>query len=333
MRLAHKRLLATAMGTTMIAAFAACAPESSSDDAADYPSKSLSFIVPAAPGGGWDSTARQLQQTMKSAKLVDQSIDVINRDGGGGATGLSQIVTKDKGDPYTLMVGGLVMIGALEQANSPLKVSDATAIATVTAETEAIVVRSDSPYKSIDDVIAAYKKDPRSVAFGGGSVGGSDQLVLGQLIQVAGGTPKDMKYIPYAGGGEAIAGILSGDVEVGVSGLSEFLGQIEGGKMRLLAISSDEKREVAGEEAPTLKGEGYDVDFVNWRAVYAPPGISADERDGITALIDKVHESKEWKDVLAKQGWADFYKSGDEATDFMKSEETRVKSVMKDLGL
>lgn len=333
MRLAHKRLLATAMGTALIATSAACAPKSSNDDAAAYPSKSLSFVVPAAPGGGWDSTARQLQQTMKSAKLVDQSIEVVNRDGGGGATGLSQIMTKDKGDPYTLMIGGLVMIGALEQASSPLKVSQATAIATMTAETEAIVVKSDSPYKTIDDVLAAYKKDPKSVAFGGGSVGGSDQLVLGLLLKAAGEAPKDMKYIPYAGGGEAIAGILSGDVEVGVSGLSEFQGQIEGGKMRLLAISSDEKKEIDGKEVPTLKGEGYDVDFSNWRAVYAPPGISDSERESIIKLMDKVHESKQWKDVLTKQGWSDFYKSGDEATAFMKSEEARVKSVMKELGL
>jgi len=333
MRLAHQRLLATALGTTLIAASAACAPKSSTDDAADYPSKPISFIVPAAPGGGWDSTARQLQETMKSSKLVDQNIEVINRDGGGGATGLSQLITKEKGDPYTLMVAGLVMIGALEQAESPLKVSQATAIATVTSETEAIVVRSDSPYKSIKDVVDAYKDDPKSVAFGGGSVGGSDQLVLGQLLKVAGTAPKDMKYIPYAGGGEAIAGILSGDVEVGVSGLSEFQGQIEGGKMRLLAISSDEKKEIDGKPVPTLMSEGYDVDFSNWRAVYAPPGISDSEREGITKLIDKVHESKQWKDVLAKQGWSDFYKSGDEATAFMKSEEARVKTVMKELGL
>lgn len=327
------RVVAALAGASLLVTAAACGPAATKDDASGYPSKTVKIMVPAAPGGGWDLTGRNMQQVIQKDKIVDADVEVFNRDGGGGATGLSQLISKEKGDPYQLMIAGLVMIGALEQAKSPLELSQAEAIATLTSETEALVVKSDSKFKTVDDVVDAYKKDPKSVTFGGGSQGGSDHIVAGLLLQAADLEAKDMKYIGYAGGGEATAGILSGDVEVGISGVSEFEGQIEAGKMRLLAITSDEKRDVGGKAAPTLKDAGYDVDFVNWRAIFAPPGISDAERKSIIKMVDDVHKSTGWKGVLKEQGWTDDYRTGDDAQKFVESESKRIEGVLKDLGI
>ncbi|MHA6622208.1 Bug family tripartite tricarboxylate transporter substrate binding protein [Pseudonocardia sp. DLS-67] len=330
------RLIRAAITLGLVVAATACSPPGSpgtgSQDAGTYPSGPVTLLVPAAPGGGWDSTARSLQQVVTEAHLTDQSVEVVNREGGGGATGLAQITGQDSGDPNTLMLGGLVMIGALVQADSPLKVTDATTIATLTSETEAFVVRKDSPFTSIQQVVDQYAADPTSVIFGGGSAGGSDHIAAGLLLKAAGQQPAGLKYVGYAGGGEATAGILSGDVEVGISGLSEFVGQIESGDMRLLAVSSD-AGDVAGQPAPTLQAAGYDVDFVNWRGLFAPPGISDEQKAAITDFVTKIHDSSQWSDILAKRGWADDFRTGDEAAEFVRSQNDTVTGTLQELGL
>ncbi len=258
---------------------------------------------------------------------------MINREGGGGATGLAELTARDKGDPYKLMIGGLVMIGALKQANSPLSVTNATAIATLTSEAEIFVVRADSPFQNIQDVVNAYRADPKSVIFGGGSAGGSDHIVIGEMLQAAKLNPADMNYVGYAGGGEATAGILSGDVKVGVSGVSEFEGQVESGAMRVLAVSSKDEVDVAGKPAPTLTSAGLDVDFVNWRAIFAPPELSDADVEGITAFIDRIHSSEQWKALLEKRGWTDDYRTGDDAAKFVADQEKQTASTLDELGL
>lgn len=327
------------LGTTLaIALTTACAPGGGGNgggggDAANYPSRSIELLVPAKPGGGWDQTARGMQQVVQEAKLTDQSIEVINREGGGGATGLAELTSNDKGNPNTLMIGGLVMIGALKQAGSPLSITDATTIATLTSEAEALVVRADSPFQTITDVINAYKTDPKSVVFGGGSAGGSDQILVGLMLKAAGLAPSDMNYVGYSGGGEATAGILSGDVKVGVSGVSEFEGQIEGGEMRLLAISSDDEVTVAGKPAPTLKSAGLDVDFVNWRAIFAPPGLSDEQVEGITAFVTRIHDAEQWKTLVDERGWTDDFRTGEDAAKFVSDAQDETGSILEELGL
>ncbi|MGH3384587.1 MAG: Bug family tripartite tricarboxylate transporter substrate binding protein [Nocardioidaceae bacterium] len=331
-----RRSVVVTTGLALVVAAAGC--EQSSDgggggETTDYPSETIEIMVPAAAGGGWDLTGRNMQKVLQDEDISSEPVEVVNVEGGGGATGLSQLTSREKGNAHELMITGLVMIGALEQANSPVQLNAATPIATLTAESEAFVVPADSPYQSIADVVAAYEKDPKSVTFGGGSAGGSDHLVAGQLVQAAGAEPADLKYVGYSGGGEATAGILSGDVAVGVSGLSEFEPHIESGKMRLLAISTTDEIEVAGKPAPTLKDEGYDVDFANWRAVVAPPDISDGERDAIIEMVDTLHESEGWKAVLEEQGWTDFYRTGDEAKAYIDEETERISGLMEELGL
>lgn len=291
-------------------------------------------MVPAAPGGGWDLTARQMQHVIQEDDfLPERSVSVVNVTGAGGAVGISKLVTKNRKDPHTLMITGLVMVGALTLNQSKITISDTTPIATLTAEQEVLVVKADSPLKSVKDLVEKYKADPSSVSWGGGTIGGTDHITAKTLVKAGGADPSKVKYISYSGGGEATAAILSGDVTVGISGVSEFEEQITAGKMRVLATSGTEPVSVGGKQLPTMKSEGYDAEVLNWRAIVAPPDIPAADRQRLIDFVTKVNTSPEWAEIRKKQGWTDFFKTGDEATKFIADETTRVEALLKELGI
>jgi putative tricarboxylic transport membrane protein len=289
-------------------------------------------MAPAAAGGGWDTTARAFHSATRSAKL-DDGIEVFNVEGAGGTLGLSQLVSKGSGDPYQLMMTGLVMLGAIETNGSDVAFTSTTPIATLITETEAIVVPTKSKYQSFKDLVADFKADPGSIRWAGGSAGGTDQLLVGQLARVLGVDARRTKYVAHSGGGEANAAILSGSVDAGVSGLSEFTDQVEAGKMRLLAVSSPVDTEVGGRRPQTIKQQGVDLELTNWRALVAPPGISDAERARITAWVEKVLATPEWKENLKRHDWTPFVRTGAALDAFVAAEERRVKTVIDGLGI
>ncbi|MEV5961338.1 tripartite tricarboxylate transporter substrate binding protein [Kribbella sp. NPDC051952] len=303
--------------------------------AGDFPSRNVEIMVPAAPGGGWDLTARQFQHVVQEKKLLPsgRSVSVVNVTGAGGAVGISKLVTKNRKDPHTLMITGLVMVGALTLNQSEITVSDTTPIATITAEQEVLVVKADSPLKSLKDLVEMYKADPSRVSWGGGTIGGTDHITAGTLVKAAGADPSKVKYISYSGGGEATAAILSGDVTVGISGLSEFEEQITAGKMRVLATSGTEPVSLNGKQLPTMKAEGYNAEVLNWRAIVAPPDIPAADRQRLIDFVTQVNSSPEWAEIRKKNGWTDFFKTGDDATKFIADETVRVQGLEKELGI
>ncbi|WP_328994062.1 tripartite tricarboxylate transporter substrate binding protein [Kribbella sp. NBC_01245] len=302
--------------------------------AGPFPSRNVEIMVPAAPGGGWDLTARQLQHVIQDDDLLpDRSISVVNVTGAGGAVGISKLVTKNRKDPHTLMITGLVMVGALTLNESQITLTDTTPIATITAEQEVLVVKADSPIKTLKDLVAKYQADPTSVSWGGGTIGGTDHIVAGTLVKAAGADPSKVKYISYSGGGEATAAILSGDVTVGISGVSEFEEQIAAGKMRVLATTGTEPVTMAGKTLPTLKSEGYDAEVLNWRAIVAPPDIPDADRQRLIEFVSKAHDTPAWAEIRKKQGWTDFWRTGDEATAFIAEETTRVQALLRELGI
>ena len=301
--------------------------------AADWPQRDLRIMAPADPGGGWDSTARVMSKAMEQSKAIDKSIEVYNVPGAGGTIGLSQLSSKQAGKSNELMVMGLVMMGAIETNDSPVDLSKTTPIAALTTEPEAVFVRADSKYKTMQDLVDDMKANPAKMSFGGGSAGGTDQILLGLIAKAAGVDPSKPKYVAYSGGGEAEQSILSGSVDAGISAISEWADQVEAGKMRVLAVSTAKPLEVGGKQVKTLKDQGLDVEITNWRGIVAPPDIKPGERDAAIDAITKLHDSPEWKQALEKNGWTDFFKPGDEFKTFMDSESTRVKDVLADIGL
>ncbi len=235
---------------------------------------------------------------MQGAKLVS-SVQFENKGGAAGAIGLAQFVNSAKGDPNAVMIGGMVMVGGLYLQKSPINLAQVTPLARLTSEWEVIVVPANSPHKTIGDLMKAYKQNPGSVSWGGGSAGGTDHILIGLMVKAFGGDPAKINYVPYKGGGEAVAAIIGGHVTAGVSGLGEFAEQIKGGKMRALAVSAPHKTEGIA----SLKEQGIDVELGNWRGIFGAPGISAQQRDALVTMIKAGTETPAWKGTLEKLGW------------------------------
>ncbi|MCY1668736.1 tripartite tricarboxylate transporter substrate binding protein [Rhizobium sp. SL86] len=293
--------------------------------AADY-----TIMAPAGPGGGWDQTARSLQAAMQQ-EGISKNVQVLNVPGAGGTIGLAQFASQQKGNANALIVGGYVMVGAILTNKAPVTLKDVTPIARLTGEDEAIVVPAASPLKSIDDLIAALKKDPGSVTWGGGSAGGVDHIAAGLIAKAAGVDPTKVNYIAFAGGGEALAAILGSYVTVGISGYGEFESQIKSGTLRLLATSGEKR--VPGADAPTLKEAGLDIAVQNWRMVAAGPGLTAEQKAAITADVKKLATSKTWQETLKTKGWQDTYLDGDAFSQQLAKDISATETVLKEIGL
>jgi len=288
------------------------------------------ILAPAAPGGGWDQTARTMQ-TLLQKEGISQKVQVTNVPGAGGTIGLAQFVNQAKGDPESLIVGGYVMVGAILTNNSPVDLTMVTPIARLTGEAEAIVAPASSDIETIADLVARLKADPGAVSWGGGSAGGVDHITAGLIAKAAGVDPTKVNYIAFSGGGEALAAILGGQVTVGVSGMGEFESQIEAGTLRLLAVSGEER--IEGVDAPTLKEAGLDVAIENWRMVAAAPGLTEAQKAAVAADIEKLAGSEAWKQELATRGWDDRYLAGPAFEEQLAADIAATKAILTDIGL
>lgn len=291
----------------------------------------LKIMVPANPGGGWDQTGRALGQAMQAAGTA-KNVRIENRGGAGGTIGIAQFVNSSKGDGDALMVGGLVMVGAIELNKSPVTLAQVTPIARLTAEYEVIVVPAGSKFQTLKDLLAAFKANPGAIAWGGGSAGGVDHILVGLLAKEAGADATKINYVPYAGGGEAVAAILGGHVAAGVSGWGEFAPHVTSGKMRALAVSSP-TRLADAKTVPTLKESGVNLEVNNWRGVFGAPGISAAQRDALIKQIAATVKSPAWQEVLKRNDWTDVLLTGDQFKGYIDAEQKRVAGVLKDIGL
>jgi len=290
----------------------------------------LKIMAPAAPGGGWDQTARSIQQALTAEKLV-KSAQVTNVTGAGGAVGLAQFINGAKGDGNQLMVNGFVMVGALLLNKSPVTLDQVTPIARLTEEIEIVVVPANSPIKDAKDLAAAVKADVAKVTWAGGSAGGVDQITAALFAQAIGADASKVNYIAFSGGGESLAAILGGKVTAGISGWSEYEGQIKAGKLRAIGVTSEKR--IPGVDVPTFKEQGVDLVIANWRSVMAPPGISAEQKKALIDLTGKLTQSAAWKEQLKQKGWDDAYLAGDDFAVFLKKEIARVSGVLKSVGL
>ncbi|GMA37982.1 tripartite tricarboxylate transporter substrate binding protein [Mobilicoccus caccae] len=289
----------------------------------------LTLIAPAGAGGGWDTFAREQQAAMRTENVVNNA-QVVNIPGAGGTIGLSKFVTMT-GEATNLMVTGTVMIGAIETNDSPNTLKDVRPIARISEEYDVIVVPADSPHQSIDDLVAAWKQDPKGMVFTGGSAGGLDHLIVADLALKAGIDAEQITYIPKSGGGEAVQVLSSGAADAAVSGYNEFADQIDAGRMRGLAIVAPERAD--GIELPTLVEQGYDVAMTNWRGFVAPPGISDEQFSELQQIITETAQTQEWKDAMARNKWTDVLLTGPELDTFIEEDTAQITALVKELGL
>lgn len=292
--------------------------------------ESLRIMAPASPGGGWDTTSRLMQSVLQETGIVPQ-VEVFNVEGAGGTIGLAQLASSERGQGDLLMMMGLVMTGAVLTNDSAVTLAETTPIASLTAEYEVVAVPANSPFQTLDDLLAALREDPGAVSWAGGSAGGTDHILAALIAQAAGVDPAQLNYIPYSGGGEALAAVLGSQVSAGVTGYGEWAGSIESGDLRALALSSPER--VEGIDVPTLIEQGIDIELANWRGVVAPPDLDDAEREALIAVVDEMHATPEWAAVLEENNWADVYRSGNEFAAYLESEDERVGEILVDIGL
>jgi putative tricarboxylic transport membrane protein len=292
--------------------------------AADY-----TIMAPAAPGGGWDQTARSMQEAMSSAGIGNAQ--VVNVPGAGGTIGLAQFVNESAGDPTKLIVGGYVMVGAILTNKSPVTLAEVEPIARLTGEYEVVVVPASSPIQDLAGLVAMLKADPGSVSWAGGSAGGTDHITAGLLAKTVGVDPTAVNYIAFSGGGEALAAVMGGQTTVGISGYGEFQAQVEAGALRVIGVSAPER--IAIVDAPTFKEGGVDLVVQNWRMVAAPAGLSPEQLAAVQADIKTMVDSDAWKATLESEGWINTYLAGDEFKTALAGEIASTEAILKDIGL
>lgn len=338
MRMSPKLTRRAALGVAFALSLSACgvSKKDSGDTAASGGSASaaaiegLRILVPNDAGSGYDTTARLAAKDMQDAGLA-KTIEVFNVSGAGGTVGLQRVVN-EKGKEDLLMQMGLGVVGASYTNKSKATLNDTIPIARLIQESEAIVVPGDSPYNDLQSLIDAWKADPGKLPVGGASnAGGPDHLTPMLLAKAVGLEPKSVNYVAYDGGGQLMTALLGSKIAFGATGVGEVVEQAKAGKVKVLAVTSD--KAVEGLDAKTLKDQGIDLTFVNWRGIVAPPGISDAKKAEFVDLLTKLHGTEQWKKTLADQGWSDAFMSGDEFKTFLTSESDRVAGVLKDLGL
>ncbi|MCK5825402.1 MAG: tripartite tricarboxylate transporter substrate binding protein [Desulfuromusa sp.] len=293
--------------------------------------KEIHFIIPGGAGGGWDGTARGVGKALLDSGLLKQT-SFENMSGGGGGKALNHLISTAKRQQGTLLVNSTPIIIRSLTGVFPQSFRDLTPIASVIADYAALVVKKDSKYQTLDQIMDDFKKDPRSVKIGGGSVkGGMDHLVPAMIIKGAGGDPLKLVYIPYDAGGKAMAGLLSGDTQILSTGFGEALGLANQGEVRILAITSDERLAMAP-DVPTVKESGIDVTFANWRGFFGAPGLPEAKAQAYRDLLKKMYDTPEWEEIRSKRGWQNLYQPGAEFTTFLENQEKAIGSMMRELG-
>jgi putative tricarboxylic transport membrane protein len=290
----------------------------------------LKMLIPANPGGGWDTTGRALGKAIVEAKAAD-AVQYVNKGGAGGIIGLAQFTTSTRRDPNALMVMGAVMLGGIIMGEPPVRLQACTPIARLTSEYNVFAVPADSRFRTMDQVVAQLKKDPGSIKWGGGSRGSTEHIAACLLARSAGVDPKKINYVAFRGGGEASAAVLADDVTIGGSGYGEFADSIQAGRMRALGVTSANR--LANVPVPTLKEQGWNVVIRNWRGVYGAPGISADERARLTEIVTRATRARVWRQALDANYWAPELLAGPPFEAFVEQEFRDLRAVMRESGM
>lgn len=292
----------------------------------------VSVMLPANPGGGWDSTGRQAFQALNQAGIYTGTVNFSNRGGAGGTIGLAEFQRSQKGKADALAVFGAITVGAITLNKSPIDLSQFKPVARLTAEYLVLAVKADSPHKTLGDFVKALKANPGATPVGGGSAGGVDHIALALLAQSAGVPVPSLNYIPQAGGADTVIGIVNGTLQAGISGISEFQQFAQEGRIRILGVTTAERLKALA-DVPTFKESGFDVEIANWRGILGSIDMPEANRQEWIERFTRLSESDAWKAVLEKQGWDPYFLAGDAFGEFIQSESGRINQILKDAGL
>lgn len=301
--------------------------------AGGYPKQPLEIIAPSGAGGGWDTLARTVQASLETEKLYTQPTSVVNKTGGGGGVGMAYIVEKS-GNDYELIVYSPPLIINTINKTFTSGYKELTPLAKLITDYQVFLVKADSPYTTLKQLMDDIVKDEAAIKVAGGSSPGSmDHLAFLKVAKAAGADPVAIPYIAFNGGAEAITTLLGGNVAVVSTGIGESLAQLEAGTVRALAVTSAERRSGVLKDVPTVKEAGYDVTYEVWRGIFGPPKMSDAAKKWWGDTLKKMVETTTWKDRLAKLQWEPAYADADAFAKFLDEEHASYLTLMTDLGL
>lgn len=320
-RLVHSRSLVLLLSGALLGAGSSTLAQTNSG---------LRILAPASVGGGWDNTARAIADTLKREGIFND-VTVYNLPGKAGTLGLAEFV-KLRGQSNQLMLTGFVMVAGIPLNQSPFDLnSDVTPIARLTTDYEVLIVPTKSRFRDVEDLIAAFKASLGSIRFGGSSAGGSAHIAIGKLARELNISMDQVRYVPSAGGSQATAAMLGGELDVVSAGYSEIEDALKSGQVRGLAILAPEA--VDGINLPTLIEKGIDVDVSNWRGVVAPAGISAAQRARLTLMMTRMVRTRSWQQQLSQNKWNAYFATGDTFDRFVRSQKTVVTQLLRSLDI
>lgn len=298
-----------------------------------FPDKPVEFIAPAGAGGGWDLTCRMSARVLGDEKLVGQPITVTNMPGGSGAVAIAHVVTRRKGDPYTLIAFSPALTLTIVNKNTPYSYNDVTPIAALTSDFGVLVVRKDSSINNLRTLMEVLKRDPNAGVVAGGSAPGSlDHIIFAKAAKAAGVDALKVRYIPFQGGGEAMAALLGGSASVLTTGASEVIAPLQGGQVRVLAIFSERRLGGVFANVPTAVEQGYNVTFPIWRGFYGPPEMPASAVKYWEDTLVKMSRTSNWSKVLEETKWFPFVLTGDQFRRFLAEDTKNFETLLRELG-
>lgn len=293
-------------------------------------------IAPAAAGGGWDFTCRQVARVLREEGMIDGSMRVQNLSGGGGGVAYAEVVNKRSDEDDLIVAASTATATRLAQGAYPGNTMDQVRwLGTIGADYGVIGVSPDSEFETLPDLMDALKEDPKQISIGGGSaVGGWDHLKVLMAAQEAGIEDlRAIKYIAFSGGGEAISQLLAGSLQAYTGDISEAIGFVKSEDLRVLAVLSPERLDGDFADFPTAKEQGLDVVGANWRGFYAPGEMSDDAYDWWVSQLDTMYSSDAWKEVMKNNGLADLDLQGEEFRSFVSDSVSEIESISKEIGL
>lgn len=303
-------------------------------DSSNYPKGALEFIAPSGAGGGWDLTIRTVAKVLKDTDLVSVPMPVTNNAGSGGGVNLAYMQTQ-KGSEKLISVYSPPILLIELNGSSEYGYENTTPLARLITDFGAFAVPKNSEYTSITQVMDALKKDPKSVKIGGNSAAGSMDHIQFLIVAKAAGVEnlKEIDYISFQDG-TATAQILGGHIDLLTTGLGDIQALVESGDLNALAVTAGER---VGEgvlaEIPTVKEQGIDVIFENWRGLFGAPDMPEHAVDFWQDALSKMVETEEWKTEAAKHGWAPAYLGQEEFTEFLKKTNEDYKVILDEIGL
>lgn len=288
----------------------------------------IHFIIPGGAGGGWDGTARGVGEALKKSNLIKE-VSYENMSGGGGGTAIAYMIETAARQQNTLMINSTPIVIRSLQGVFPQSFRDLSLIAAVVADYQVLVVKKDSKYNSWADIKATFDKNPTALKIGGGSSRGSmDHLVAAQIFKASGGNPSDVRYVPYDAGGKALAGLLTGEIEILSTGLGEVIDKHKSGELKIIATTAEET--IDG--VPSFKEIGVDTYFANWRGFFAAPNLSEEKVNDFAKVFEEMYKTAEWEEIRKRYGWSNLYKPTTEFKTFLETQEQGISSLMKEMG-